>query len=782
TWVGGVIPTLNDSVTIISGDTVIVESSGKSCHDLTIESGGVLYANKSSTGSYPRYIYIYGNILCNGQIGNGSTYDLIGFNVEGDSCVITGTGMFDASRIRKYQNLSDTTTLVINRLVTLRIGGTAVYNNRSGTFLQVVVAEDDTLDVVGDGITAGNVAIDGINGAASSTGGGSITVNGTLLVSGVLYLTNSNSANPVSVTIEGDGVIETASISCPNSGASGHNFTIEDGGTLNLISADWGEIGFTNNTYSFLSGSTVIYSGDTVQTVGNPTSYHHLILQGSGTKTIDADMLFGGNLTIEEGAFLKVAAGKAVTVSGNCSFSGTACLELKSPVDSGAIASFLFNGLVNGTGTVQIERFIKKYQNPDDSRYHMLSGPVSNQEIQPGFVGDPPESGTDFYRWDEPAGAWINCKDESGNWNTSFQPGDNRSFIPGTGYLVAYPQDELKIFNGSLNIGDLSPDLTYIEGDYAGFNLIGNPYSSALNAEIDNWVKSNVDNAVWVWDGESGNYKSWNGSVGTLTDGIIPATQGFFVHAHGQAPTLTISASSRVHATQPFYKAAPENTLKVSLFHGSRSDGMVLSINDLVTAGFDPMHDVLKLYGAQDAPQLFWIEEDTYLSVNVRPAAVSGLVLLIGFMADANGEYRMLFEGQESFPAEEDLFLEDHQEQQLINLRTNPEYYFLASSGFDANRFTLQVGSPAGEEEEGPIQVISVSTEQNRIIIHGLETCIYAVPVQLFDLTGKLVLSTHVDSFHPVIETDLPAGIYIVKLTWNEHSVSRKIYLESTTS
>jgi len=782
TWTGGSVPTKDDSVTILSGDTVIVESSGKSCHNLTIDSLGILYSNNSSTSSNPRYIYVYGDILCNGTIGNGSTYDLVGFNIEGDSCQITGTGVFDASRIRKYLNDSDTTTLSISRLVTLRIGGTALYNNRSGTVFQVIIEAGDTLNISGDGTTAGNIAIDGVNGAASSTGGGSITVNGTLMVSGILYLTNSNSSNPVSVAITSAGVIETASISCPNSGNSGHSFTIESGGILNLISADWGEIGLTNNIYNFLPGSTIIYSGDTAQAVGNPLSYHHLLLSGAGTKTIQSDIIVGGDLMIEEGTVLTVEAGNAVSVSGSCSFSGSGCLMLKSLSDSSVTASFIPNGEIAGTGTVQIERYINKYQSPGDSKYHMLSGPVASQEIQPGFVADPPEAGSDFYRWDEPEGAWINAKDGSGNWNTSFQSGDNRNFIPGRGYLVAYPENELKLFNGSLITSDLSPTITYTEGDYAGFNLVGNPFSSALSAEIGSWVKNNVDNAVWVWDGEAGNYKSWNGSVGSLTDGIIPAMQGFFVHANGPAPSLTIPAFSRVHATQAFYKDIPQNTLNMTLFHGNRNDEIALSINNLSAEGYDPLYDVLKFYGAPDAPQLFWIEEDTYLSVNVQPGKVSGLVLPIGFMAAADGEHQMVFNGQTSFPNGEDLLLEDHLEKQVINLRIDSVYQFQASAGFDDTRFTIRIGNPAGNLEEEPLQVLSVSTDHQRIIIHGLETLDYAISVYLYDLTGNLVLSAFADSSHPSVETHLPEGIYIVKLISSSNSISRKIYLEYPTN
>lgn len=779
TWVGGVVPTKYDSVTILSGDTVIVEASGKNCLVLTIENGGVLFTANSSTGSNPRYVYIYGNILCNGTIGNGSTYDLIAFNVEGDSCHINGSGSFDASRIRKYLNDSDTTTLLISMQVTLRIGGTALYNNRSGTVFRVIIDTGDTLHVAGDGTAAGNVAIDGINGAASSTGGGSITVNGTLTVSGILYLTNSNTSNPVSVTINGTGVVETASISCPNSGNSGHTFTIAGGGILNLTSGDWGEIGFVNNTYNFLTGCLVIYSGNTTQIVGNPASYHHLTLSGNGTKTLSSDMTFGGDLLIEEDAILEIDAGNAVTVSGSCSLSGVGCLLLKSPADSGAPASFIPLGAVTGPGTVQVERYIKKYQSQDDSRYHLLSSPVTGQEIQTEFVADPPETGTDFYRWGEPEGLWINSKDGSGGWNTIFQPGDDRSFIPGRGYLVAYPEDDLKVFSGSLITGDLSPAISYTEGDYAGFNLVGNPFSSALSAETGSWVKSNVDNAVWVWDGEAGNYKSWNGSVGNLTDGIIPAMQGFFVHANGPAPSLTIPASSRVHGTQSFYKEEPQNTLNLTIFHGSRNDEIVLSFNDLSAEGYDPLHDVLKLYGAADAPQLFWIEEDAYLSVNVQHEKVSGLRLPIGFIAGGDGEYCMFFRGQESFPNGDGIFLEDHSDQRVINLRVISEYCFHASAGFDATRFTVRIGNPAGVMGPESEKEVSVSTDHNMVIINGLDPFGKAVSVYLYDLNGNLVLTAVADANCPVVETELSGGIYIVNVVKSNQLVSRKIYLES---
>jgi len=777
TWSGGEIPTENDNVTIMDGHTVVVEASGKRCWNLTVNAGGKLYTNNSSTGSYPRYIYVYGDILCHGQIGNGVTYDRIGFNIEGTFCTISGSGTFNASRIRKYKNDHDSTTLTVSMNLSLDYGGTAFYNNKSSTVFNLIIDDGYTLSVPGDGISAGNIAIDGINGAASSTGGGSITVDGTLLISGILYLTNSNSANPVSVTIHDGGVIETASISCPNSGASGHTFMIASGGKLILTSGDWGEIGFTNNSYIFESGSTVEYSADTEQTVGNPSCYHHLIISGTGLKTINTDMVMGGNLTIKDGATLEVDAGISFTIGGDCSLLGAECMLLKSPADSGATASFIHNGAISGNGTVTIERYIKKYQSTDDSKYHMVSSPVTVQAIQPAFVGNPPEGEIDFYRWEESTETWINCKDGTGAWNTAFQAGDNRDFIPGRGYLLAYPEDETKSFTGSLNIGDHSPGITYTTGIYAGFNLTGNPFTSALNGEIDSWVKSNVDNAIWVWDGEAGNYKSWNGSMGTLTDGIIPAMQGFFVHANGPSPSLIIPALSRVHASQTFYKITPANTLLITVKMNQLIDGVVIHCNDSASAAYDVTCDVLKMFGSQYAPQIFIEEDEIYLSVDVRPMGASGWCIPLGFIAGTTGEHQLVAEGIETFETGENIYLEDHLEQQIINLRTDQDYSFYAGKGFTSDRFTIRFGEPAALSETENTQHIAIIVKDNVLIINGLNDSDCSTYIQLFDLTGKIVYAQSVNSDKNHIETTVPAGYYLVRIDTGKEIMTRKIYL-----
>jgi len=780
TWSGGAIPTLNDNVTISSGDTVIVESSSKQCHDLIVEPGGMLFSNNSSTGSNPRYIYLYGNILCNGRIGNDTVYDLIAFNTEGDSCIISGDGMMDVSRIRKYLDDADTTVLILRRNLNLRFGGTALYNGKSSTVFHITIDTGAALNLPGNGVVPGNLAIDGINGAASTTGGGSVVVRGELRISGILYLTNSNSANPVWFTVSPTGEVHTASVSCSNSGASGHTLTLEAGSVFDLTAGDWGSIGFQNNTYLFQPGSTLVYSGDTSQSVVNPAVCHHLVLTGQGTKTMPVSMEIGGDLTIEPPAKLVLQPGIQVTVSGTCILLGSESLLMQSPPDTGATASFIPEGGMEGPGTAVVERYLTPYETTEDCRYHLLSSPVANQLIQPEFMTEPPLPEWDFYRWEEQLESWINCKSATGSWNSSFQPGDDRTFHSGTGYLVAYPEAETRSFTGILNAENTMPVLTYTQnssGEFTGFNLVGNPFPSALEGEIQNWEKSSVDNAVWVWDGETGNYLCWNGELGTLPGGIIPAMQGFFVHANDTACLLTIPASSRVHATEPVLKKSPANTLWLDLLQDGMKDAMVAGFREEATEGYNPLQDVMKLHGSSLAPQLYSMDEEIPLSVDLRPYHSGYPPIPLVYETTTAGELSLLASGMDGFPAATGIFLEDRTEQQLINLRQQSSYSFYSESGLFSGRFTLRFGDPASVDEPLPFSRVRITSEGSSVVLSDLPEGDIPCQFRMYNLRGSLILSAMVSEANPKVDTHVPTGYYLVTILCGICQVSDQVFL-----
>ena len=777
TWVGGVVPVQGDQATIKSGHTVTIPSSGtKSCTNLIVESGGKLYAN---TGGSQRYVDIYGNIICDGTIGNNSTLDGISFNFEGSSCLISGSGTFDASRIRKNAGLNSSTTLTIGMTVNLRYNGTAVYNNKSASNFHIIISPGCTLNCPGSGGTPGNVCIDGSNASNGSSYGGSVIVNGTLTVSGLLYLTtdNNSTAYTVSFTINNGGVVNTGSVVCTSSGSACHMTNINDGGKLNFTSGDWGNIGLAYNSYNFSPASTIEYSGTLAQNVGNPSAYGHLVLSGSGEKRVcPGELTINGDLIINNGCSLVIPQSVSVTLQGDLDLNSADGIILKSGNADNAPGSFIYHGTLNGTGTLKAERFIPKYLTPDDANYHLISSPVGSQDIQPEFVADPPEPGTDFYRWDEVSSQWMNSKTVTGLWNTSFQPGDQRIFKPGTGYLAAYASDVTKNFTGTPCNENLDVPVSYSPGSYAGYNLAGNPYTSAINADIHTWPKTNIQNAVWVWDAISGNYKTWNGFTGTLDGGKIPAMQGFFVKADGPSPSLVIPEASRIHSNQCAYKnSTTALVLKTKLLGGSYSDETVLYNPRPLSGPPGSLYNVAKLTGFREAPQLYLFQNMKKYSVLQLDTLTGTCIIPLGIKKGNTDTLRFEFSGLETFSAEDVFLLEDRIEGKTIDLREQPFYNFISLNPEENSRFFLHYRNTSGTYAPTILNKVKLYTDKGDLRIEGLEDFLGCEMLGVYDMAGKRIVEQLIPPGITRVHLNLAPAVYAVRISVGSAWVSKKL-------
>ena len=90
--------------------------------------------------------------------------------------------------------------------------------------------------------------------------------------------------------------------------------------------------------------------------------------------------------------------------------------------------------------------------------------------------------------------------------------------------------------SGSHNTGNVS-----ISGiAQNSYYLAGNPYTKTI--DWDDITKTNLSSTVSIWDDATSDWKTYNGSSGDLTDGLIPAFQGFWVQASGGVGSFTIQA------------------------------------------------------------------------------------------------------------------------------------------------------------------------------------------------------------------------------------------------
>ena len=98
------------------------------------------------------------------------------------------------------------------------------------------------------------------------------------------------------------------------------------------------------------------------------------------------------------------------------------------------------------------------------------------------------------------------------------------------------------------------------DGNWA---LCGNPFYSTI--DWDAVTKSNLATSAYVWDDASSAYKSWNGSSGSLTAGLIAPFQGFWVQASGGTGSVTIETADKASPdASNFYKTMQDNTGSVS--------------------------------------------------------------------------------------------------------------------------------------------------------------------------------------------------------------------------
>jgi hypothetical protein len=141
-------------VTIQNGHTVTVPVNYNlgAAKNLTIENGATLYANASSGSCF---VYVYGDILNNGTIG-GAT-DVIGFDIEGTSCLLSGSGSFIAARIAKFTTANTSTNFTINQNVKL------TYTSTTSAALRNGQATTTTFNIIlnsGKQLTVQNAKID----------------------------------------------------------------------------------------------------------------------------------------------------------------------------------------------------------------------------------------------------------------------------------------------------------------------------------------------------------------------------------------------------------------------------------------------------------------------------------------------------------------------------------------------------------------------------------------------------------------------------------------------
>ncbi len=452
--------------------------------------------------------------------------------------------------------------------------------------------------------------------------------------------------------------------------------------------------------------------------------------------------------------------GSAAVISGGGN--GASCNELT--INSGATLNIEDGGSLianTSTGTVTVERELNGMQ-----QYHFLSSPINNADLADIFPASLQNS--IFLRsYDEPSGNWVNLE----------IPANLTNGIGYSYYLESGASAATATFSGNLITSDQTPNLTNDGSgnvNYNGYNLLGNPFASAIQWGTGSWNLNNVADEVHVWD--NGSYKSYAGGVGALTDGIIPAQQGFFVKANGPSPSLSIPADARTHSTQNFYKESITNVLRLDITNNinNYTDAAFIRFAQNATNDYDNGLDAHKLSNAAEAPMLYTKSEDLDLSINALPLDKDDQEIFIYFSAGVDGIYTINARGMESFenPC---IILYDLKTNSTQNLTEIPGYSFEASTQDNPKRFKL--GFETTGLEKPSDEAFSLFASNDKLYVACPE--ISSGRIIIYNTTGQMIKTVKTKGSRSMeIAAPDATGVYLVTLETDKAVYTRKVYIK----
>jgi hypothetical protein len=301
---------------------------------------------------------------------------------------------------------------------------------------------------------------------------------------------------------------------------------------------------------------------------------------------------------LQNGYSLSLMPKTCITINGDLKNDGIINIGSSAVGD----ASFILTGNIIGSGQFNVNRHLKSPGSyVGGGRWHLVSPPISNATA--GVFMD----------------LYLLVHNESVfGWEQDIVDPATPLTV-GQGYFLWTPVEDTRTFPGTVNQGNVTRPLVRSEGANTGFNLIGNPYPSAIDWEAaSGWTKNNVDNAIYFWNNNQ--YASYiNGTGVNEGSPYIAMGQGFFVKVNDGQTTgsITMNNNARLHNPVEFRNNEDNPDVIRIIVEGNNSiDESVIYYQALAENNFDGRYDAVKLWGSEQAPQLYTKKDDISMAIN----------------------------------------------------------------------------------------------------------------------------------------------------------------------
>ncbi len=436
------------------------------------------------------------------------------------------------------------------------------------------------------------------------------------------------------------------------------------------------------------------------------TNINNLSLDRSGqTLNILSNLNIAGNLTIKNGT-LALDAGHFFSVGGTLTNSaGVNGLILKS--NAQGTASLFTNNAVEAT----CQRYLS------GGKWHYIFSPLSNADISQLTTTSWNADNPNFYYYKESvADFWKNYTlyNPSG-WTA---PDHSGKILTDRGYI--FRSTESKTYNlsgGNINVSDKSFTLSYTKNgsgtepntgtnwdEFDGWNLIGNPFTTAIDWDNSNIDKSNIEDVIYYFDDSDNKYKYYG--IGARNLGItvnggaryMPANQAVFVKAKADAngKTLKIPASARVHNHQNFFKKSaikkpPMLRLSISDNKNYTDETLIIIAPD-ASDGHDASYDAYKkIPWGKKYPQIYSLalNNSIHQAINAIPFNSNNKTINLGIYKPS--EQTLKLSMSQNSLQKTLIWIEDKKTNLIHNLLKKNNFSFSDTNTTIENRFVLHL-------------------------------------------------------------------------------------------
>jgi len=443
---------------------------------------------------------------------------------------------------------------------------------------------------------------------------------------------------------------------------------------------------FINNGSFVAANQLVTLSGSSAQQIGGSslTAFKNLTLNNSAGSYLSASESITGELNITSGTFSTTGYNFTLVSDAN----GTARIA---PI------------LGNFSGNITMQQFLNS--GPTDWRF--LASPVSGVTIndwQDNFVtsGFPGSTYPNFtfpsiYTYDETIGGTSdNGYNSATNATDPITPGRGYWCYIGPGPLTIDVTGPPATFNQTFQVSYTASGGTPEDG----WMMIGNPYPSPIDWSSANWTKTNINDAIYIWNPVAQQYASW--VSGTSTNGgsnLIASSQSFWIQANATNPSLSCTENIKVSSSTPFIKPpAPAvfDKLKLNIEGNNYKDETFLQFGSGATNGYDGDADARKLFSSN--PQVPGIATSDFtqkdMSINSLPPIDSTIHIPVKTIVGQSGNYSINVDSSSTMSSDFCIILEDLVTGIKTNLNNSATYSFLISDTTQAARFILHISAP----------------------------------------------------------------------------------------